>query len=78
MIQPMRETDSRLFQTPACNSCGWRKTLGEFYAGKMAAELSFEYILLDKGSATDVDVAFDEASGAIEPRIRRVFVVELA
>jgi hypothetical protein len=39
--------------TPAYNSYGWRKALGEFYAKRMAAEGGFEYVLLDERRATD-------------------------
>lgn len=39
--------------TPRYNSYGWGKALGEFYAKRMAAELPFEYVLLDFRSAKD-------------------------
>ncbi len=64
--------------TPAYNSYGWRKTLGEFYARKMSAELPFEYVLLDKRSSPDTDTAFAEVCTALEPRIREEFARELA
>jgi hypothetical protein len=64
--------------TPAYNSYGWRKALGEFYAGRMSAELPFEYVLLDKRSSYDAEVAFAEVCAVLDPRIRREFSNELA
>jgi len=58
--------------TPRYNSYGWRKTLGEFYARKMNAELPFEYSLLDFRNAEDygatlADVQTDPAQNLDEP-----------
>ena len=64
--------------TPAYNSYGWRKTLGEFYASKMAMELPFEYHLLDFRNAKDTEAAFEEVTKALEMRIRVEFHNELA
>jgi hypothetical protein len=64
--------------TPAYNSYGWRKRLGEFYAKRMAAELPFEYVLLDKRSATNSEAAFGDVCRVIEPRIHQDFSSELA
>ena len=64
--------------TPAYNSYGWRKTLGEFYAEKMKIELPFEYVLLDKRHATDLGTAFQDVCLVIEPRVRQEFANEFA
>jgi hypothetical protein len=54
--------------TPAYNSYGWRKALGEFYAKRMAAEGGFEYILMDERGAHDVASTLD----TVMARIQRV------
>jgi hypothetical protein len=54
--------------TPAYNSYGWRKTLGEFYARRMAAEAPFEYLLLDERGATDVASTFH----TVMARVRQI------
>ncbi|MBI3783303.1 MAG: hypothetical protein HY270_07870 [Deltaproteobacteria bacterium] len=64
--------------TPAYSSYGWRKTLGEFYARRMSAELPFEYVLLDKKSSPDTETAFAEVCAVLELRIRQEFSHELA
>ena len=64
--------------TPAFNSYGWRKTLGEFYAKRMAMESQFEYVLLDLRGATDHTAAYAEVVETMEPRIRIEFAAELA
>jgi hypothetical protein len=61
--------------TPAFNSYGWRKALGEFYAQKMASEVPLEYVLLDYRSATDYDTTLRQVRAEIEPRIKRMFGV---
>lgn len=63
--------------TPAYNSYGWRKTLGEFYAKKMTAELPFEYILLDHRTAKDTNAALKDVCAQLEPRIHKEFSLEL-
>jgi hypothetical protein len=40
--------------TPAYDSYGWRKTLGEFYAKRMKEAGEFEYVQLDERQAVDV------------------------
>jgi len=59
--------------TPACNSYGWRKALGEFYAKRMATELPFEYHLLDFRMASDSVIALKEITQVIGERIRLEF-----
>lgn len=64
--------------TPAYNSYGWRKTLGEFYAEKMAAELPFEYQLIDLRNALETEEALMQVISVIGERIRQEFRPELA
>ena len=59
--------------TPAYNSYGWRKTLGEFYAKKMEAELPFEYQLLDLRNALDIEQAFLYVTKILGERISLEF-----
>jgi hypothetical protein len=61
--------------TPAYDSYGWRKALGEFYATKMMAALPFEYVQLDLRKATDLGTAFTTVCGAIGPRIQQEFAL---
>jgi hypothetical protein len=63
--------------TPAYNSYGWRKTLGEFYASKMCKELPFEYQLLDFRNETNTGTVFEEVTKFLEKRIRIEFHKEL-
>jgi hypothetical protein len=51
--------------TPAYNSYGWRKTLGEFYASKMSQELPFVYHLIDVRNVTDIESAFEKVTKAL-------------
>jgi hypothetical protein len=59
--------------TPAYNSYGWRKTLGEFYASKMEKEIPFEYHLLDMRNVIDIQHAFGEVTQKLEERINVEF-----
>jgi len=59
--------------TPAYNSYGWRKTLGEFYAKRMAADGGFEYILLDERQATDVKIALDTVMARVREAAADLF-----
>jgi hypothetical protein len=54
--------------TPAYNSYGWRKALGEFYARRMAAEGGFEYILMDERGAANVASTLEN----VMARVRQV------
>jgi hypothetical protein len=63
--------------TPAYNSYGWRKTLGEFYASKMTLEIPFEYHVLDLRNAINIESAFEEVTKQLEERINVEFVNEL-
>lgn len=63
--------------TPAYNSYGWRKTLGEFYASKMEIELPFEYHVLDLRNAFDTYSAFTEVTSKLSERIKIEFFNEL-
>jgi hypothetical protein len=54
--------------TPAYNSYGWRKALGEFYAKRMTAEGRFEYILMDERGAQDAASTLD----AVTERVKSV------
>jgi hypothetical protein len=64
--------------TPAYNSYGWRKTLGEFYASKMGAEIPFEYHLLDVRDAINTECAFNDVTNTLGTRIKIEFGNELA
>lgn len=64
--------------TPAYNSYGWRKTLGEFYARKMATEIPFEYHIIDIRNAVGTEEAFEEVTNMIGARIRIEFGSELS
>ena len=64
--------------TPADDSNGWRKTLGESYASKMGNELPFEYHLVDMRNAIDTKSAFDEATNKLGKRIEIEFGNALA
>jgi hypothetical protein len=64
--------------TPAYNSYGWRKTLGEFYASKMAIALPFEYHVLDLRNAMDTESAFKEVTMKLGERIYFEFSDELS
>lgn len=63
--------------TPAFDSYGWRKTLGDFYAERMQLELPFEYILLDRRKATDANGTFEEVCSLLRQRIHKEFAHEL-
>jgi hypothetical protein len=80
LAQHYQYTNVVLFHiyTPAFSSYPWRKTLGEFYASKISAELPFEYVLLDKRQATDFLGDLDEVRAIIESRIRQEFAHELS
>jgi len=64
--------------TPAYNSYGWRKTLGEFYASKMTMELPFEYHLLDLRNTKNTETALEIVTKTLEKHIRIEFHNELA
>jgi hypothetical protein len=59
--------------TLAFNSYGSRKALGNFYAGNMQVELSFEYVQFDRCLATDSDEVSEEVSSAIRPHLIEAF-----
>jgi hypothetical protein len=59
--------------TPAYNSYPWRMRLGQFYAEKMKSELPFEYVLLDRRSATDITATFVEVKSIVAARITEEF-----
>jgi hypothetical protein len=59
--------------TPAYNSYGWRKALGEFYARRMAAEGRFEYILLDERGAADVAGALERVMVRVQRAVFDMF-----
>jgi hypothetical protein len=59
--------------TPAYNSYGWRKTLGEFYAKRMAAEAGFEYILLDERGAANVAGALETVMVRVQRAVFELF-----
>jgi hypothetical protein len=59
--------------TPAYDSYGWRKSLGEFYAEKMKAEMSFEYVVMDCRTATDVDATLEKVLGVIKQHCQSAF-----
>ncbi|MFC2065834.1 hypothetical protein ACFLUO_02065 [Chloroflexota bacterium] len=59
--------------TPDYNSYGWRKKLAEFYAGKMRAELPFEYILMDYRSSKDYDETLDTIKESIMGFLKNEF-----
>jgi hypothetical protein len=61
--------------TPAYNSYPWRMRLGQFYADKMKSELPFEYVLLDRRSATDVPATFLEVKSIVAARISEEFEI---
>ena len=64
--------------TPAYNSYGWRKSLGEFYASKMVASLPFEYNVLDLRNAINTDIAFELVTTKVAERINLEFKNELS
>lgn len=64
--------------TPAYNSYGWRKTLGKFYAEKMAMEIPFEYHLIDMKDAVDTENAFEKVTHKLGERISVEFGNEQA
>jgi hypothetical protein len=47
--------------------------LGQFYAEKMKSELPFEYVLLDRRSATDITATFVEVKSIVAARITEEF-----
>jgi len=51
--------------TPAFNSYPWRRKLAAFLAREMSQRLPFEYIALDRTSATDFDVVLAEVQGLL-------------
>jgi hypothetical protein len=59
--------------TPAYNSYGWRKTLGEFYARRMTAEGEFEYILMDERRAADVATALESVMVRVRETVAELF-----
>ena len=59
--------------TPAYDSYGWRKKLGEFYAEKMSADFAFEYISVDCRAALDVTKTLDDIFSVIADRARLEF-----
>lgn len=59
--------------TPGYNSYPWRKSLGEFYAGRMQEELPFEYIQLDARSSADPEAVFADCIRVLELRLAVVF-----
>lgn len=59
--------------TPDFNSYGWRKEIGEFYAGKMLLEIQMDYILLDYRKATNYDTILMELKTLIQERIQQEF-----
>lgn len=63
--------------TPAYNSYGWRKTLGEFYASKIMKELPFEYHVFDLRNAPDTESAFNEVAKKLCNRISIEFSKDL-
>lgn len=64
--------------TPAYNSYGWRKTLGEFYALKMENELPFEYKVIDLRNTTSIEEAFRKVTLTIGERIKIEFNQQLS
>ena len=59
--------------TPDYSSYGWRKELAEFYAGKMGAELQFEYILMDYRSSKDYNETIDIIKESILGLLKKEF-----
>lgn len=61
--------------TPLFNSYGWRMKLGEFYAGKMKADVPIEYVLLDYRSRAEEDygTVLAEIKSKVQEVIRREF-----
>ena len=59
--------------TPAFDSYGWRMKLGQFYAERMAAEMPFEYVLIDVRDRKDVDTTLREVRSIVGPRIKAMF-----
>lgn len=60
--------------TPLFNSYGWRMKLGEFYAGKMKADVLIEYVSLDYRSRAEEDYGMVfEIKSKVQEAIRRAF-----
>ena len=59
--------------TPAYDSYGWRKTLGAFYAQKMSQDSEFEYVLVDKREAQDLDRTLDEVFDQVRMAVDVLF-----
>jgi len=59
--------------TPAYNSYGWRKTLGEFYAMKMENEIPFEYAVIDLRNETNIEHCFEVVTLELQEKIKTLF-----
>jgi len=59
--------------TPAYNSYGWRKTLGEFYAKKMESDIAFEYIVIDLRKETSIEHCFQIVTTELQNQIEALF-----
>ena len=59
--------------TPAYNSYGWRKTLGEFYAEKMERDFAFKYIVIDLRKETSFEHCFQLVTIELQKQIETLF-----
>lgn len=59
--------------TPTLDSCGRGMELGRRYAEKLAEELPFHYVVLDRRSARDPRATLEEVQSLIAQRIEREF-----
>jgi len=59
--------------TPAYNSYGWRKTLGEFYAEKMERDFAFKYIVIDLRKETSLEHCFQLVTIELQKQIETLF-----
>ncbi len=59
--------------TPAYNSYGWRKTLGEFYAKKMENEIPFEYVVIDLRNEISIEHCFEVVTMELQKKVEMLF-----